>query len=788
MKASSTVLPRRRHHWPFLALGVLLGGVALVSLPNSGLAQKKGAGTAQAPTIAMPLPMGMQRGSTLDLTITGANLADPVAVVSSVPGLKVTIPPENNNGKDNAKLRVLLEAPNDAPLGTHTLRVVSPRGVSNLRLFCIDDLPQTVGAGSNKTRETAQEVPVPGVVAGRIDAETTHYYKIKAAAGQRLSFDLLGRRLGSAFDPQLAIVDPRNRREIAFSNDAPGLQTDACLTHTFKDAGEYLIELRDVMYRGGADFAYRLRIGDFPCATTPLPMAAKRGSKVSVSFAGPNVEGVAPVEVQLPSDPGVNTVWVAPRGASGLHGTPVALAVSDLDEVLEQEPNDEPGKATRVPAPGGVTARFHQKGDVDHFVFGLKKGEKVAIEAQTLELYSPTEVYLVLKDAKGADVAKTNPQQAARIDYTPPADGDYTLRVEHLLYWGGPTESYHLTITPSQPGFDVALSADRIDIPQGSAGLLPIAAVTARDYKGPIELKIVGHPGLSGSKTIDSQAKAAQNQPLALMLVTANGDVPLGGFPIQVQARAMINGKEVIRQATVKPALSAALGGLPFPPRHLAEQVFVGITERPPFTLAAKFEAPEGIRGGKSVVVITAARAEGFDAEITLAPIGLPQNVTTTAKSIPKGQSEIKAELMAAKNAPLGEAPISFSGKAKHMNKEFNVIAPPQPFVLTLPFALKVEAMPFKITTGEKAKFKVIAERKGGYQGPITLEVRGLPTGLTTPKATIAAEQNEAEFEVSAAANAALGDKADVNVLGIATAAENQQNATPNFTVTVNKK
>src|SRR5262249_53272688 len=156
-------------------------------------------------------------------------------------------------------------------------------------------------------------------------------------AGQRLSFDVLGRRLGSAFDPQLAIIDPRNGKEIAFNNDALGLQADPRLTHTFKEAGEYLIEIRDVTYRGQADFVYRLRVGDFPCATTPVPMAAKRGSTVQVTFAGTVVENVPAVAVAVPADPALDAVWVTPKGANGLSGWPVALMVSDLDEVVEQE-------------------------------------------------------------------------------------------------------------------------------------------------------------------------------------------------------------------------------------------------------------------------------------------------------------------------------------------------------------------------------------------------------------------------------------------------------------------
>ena len=172
----------------------------------------------------------------------------------------------------------------------------------------------------------------------------------------------------------MTILDARNGKEVAFSNDALGLQLDPRITHTFKEAGDYLIEIRDVTYRGGADYVYRLRIGDFPCATTPIPMAAKRGSTVQVNFAGTMVENVPPVAVTVPADPTLETVWVAPKGANGLLGWPVALAVSDLDEVVEQEPNNEPAKANRIPVPGAVTGRFQEKGDVDHYLLPLKKG------------------------------------------------------------------------------------------------------------------------------------------------------------------------------------------------------------------------------------------------------------------------------------------------------------------------------------------------------------------------------------------------------------------------------
>jgi hypothetical protein len=739
-----------------------------------------------APNLAMPAPMGMQRGTSLELTLTGTSLADPIALWTGFPA-KVTIPTDNNNGKDNAKLRVRLDVAKDAPMGFHALRLATKNGISNLRLFCIDDLPQVMEVDTNRSKTTAQAVPVPCVVVGRADPEVSDYFKISATAGQRVSFEILGRRLGSAFDPQLSLIDPRTQRELAYSNDAPGLQTDARLTHTFKEAGDYLIEVRDVQWRGGADFWYRLRIGDFPCATTPVPMAAKRGSKVTVQFAGPNVAGVPPVEVTVPSHPAAEVVWVTPLASNGLYGWPVALAVSNLEEAVEQEPNNEPAKANRISVPGGVTGRFEPKGDIDHFVFAAKKGQRWIIQAHTHEWNSPTEVLMVLKNAMGMQVAATNPAADPRIDYTVPADGDYVLAVEHLLFWGGPDETYRVTISPYEPGFDLTLGSDRVDIPVGGVGVVPIQTVARRDYNGPIEVTVEGPPGIKGQAVIQP-GPIVPNQPAGLLFLTADPGMAPGPVILGIMGKATINGKLMTVRASARPVVSQALANLPYPPRQLYPQVAAAVTGKPPFTLAVQFDTPEQMRGGPAAITVTTTRAAGFTEEIALAPLGLPPNVAPTLKTIPKGQNEVKAQVTPAANAALGQFAISVSGKAKFQNKDYVVLAAPTKLVVALPFDLKVEPVPLKVAPGGKEKLKVTAVRKGGYQGPIAVEVRNLPANVTAPKATIAMGQTAVDIEVTAAGNAAVGDKADVNVLGTAAAAANQQNASPNFTVNIMKK
>ncbi len=636
-----------------------------------------------APVLKPVAPHGVQRGTSIDLTLTGQNLAEPTALWTDFP-CKIVIPPDNNNGKDPAKLLVHLDVPKDAPMGFHTLHLATTKGLSNLRIFCVDDLPQLMQKPDNHTRETAQPLTPPCVVVGQTANEANDYYKVTVQAGQRLSFEVLGRRLGSPIDPQLTLYDPRTGRELkgGHSNDAPGLQTDSRLTYTFKDAGDYLVELRDVGYKGGEDYFYRLRIGDFPCATTPLPLAVKRGSKATVVFAGPNVDGVAPVEVTAPAEPGAQAVYVAPRGPNGLYGWPVSLAVSDFDEAMEQEPNNEPAKANRVAVPSAITGRFEQKGDLDTYVFAAKKGTRYVIDGQTHDLHSPTELYLTLRDAKNNQVQASDPMKDPRLDFTAPEDADYFVTAEHLHYWAGPDEVYRLTFAPYQPGFDLSLGLDRYDSAANGSFAFPILA-TRRDYAGPIDVSVVGPPGVTGQVQMPPGQPPQPGQPGATLTVNVGPDVPIGPLTFLVQGKANINGKDVIEYASVRGAVSQSLAGLPVPPRSTWNAVGLAVTDKAPFTLAVKFDDPSAALGKPANVTITAVRSPGFTEEIALTATGLPPNVAPALKNIPANMNEVKVQLNVAANAAPGTFPIVVNGKAKHQNRDYSVNAPPANLVVT---------------------------------------------------------------------------------------------------------
>jgi hypothetical protein len=737
----------------------------------------------QAPVLNGVSPGGVQRGTTVELTLTGANLNGPTGVYTSFPA-KVTIPDDNKNGQDPAKLRVRLEVPADAQVGTHVLRLTTIRGISNLRLFCVDDLPQLPEVTTNRDRATPQVLTAPCVVGSRLDAEKSAWFQITVKAGERLSFDVLGRRLGGPIDPEISIYDAKTKREVAHDNDAPGCQSDPRLQHSFQAAGNYLIEVKDVLNRGGADYTFRLRVGDFPLATVPVPMAVQRGKKATVTFAGPAVAGVTPVQVEGPNDVAVHTLYVAPKGSNGLHGWPVPLTVSDFPEAVEVEA----AKENRVSVPGGVTGRFLKAAETDYYLFGAKKGQKLTVEAHTLEYQSPTLVYMVLRNAKTkAEIAKSNPQAVPPadqvIEFTAPEDGDYAVAVEHLNYQGGPAEAYRLTVTPSRPTFEVSVGIDRFDLQAGGAVAVPLNLKRV-NFGGPVEVSVRGPAGLTGKATI------AAGQAQGLLVLQAGPEVALGPYLIALAAEATIDGERVTSLATVRPSVTQSLGGLPFPPRELNTQIAIGVREKAPFALVAKLEQNGVVAGLPAELTLSVQREPGFDEEIVLAPpANLPPGVPAPKlPNIAKGQTSLKVKLDINPKVPAGQYLVTFSGKAKHQGKDVNVTALPALLdVGTAPFELTVEPAAVKLEPGEKMKLKITAIRKGGYDGPIALAFKDLPANVNVAAATIAKGQTSVEVEIQAAANAAPANQPNVTVTGTAGAPPGTAGPPRSFAVMVLK-
>lgn len=773
---------RARPGWLFPACSLALSAGLTVALPASR-AEAQGA----IPAISSTFPQAAAPGQTVDVKVRGGNLATPTELWTSFPA-EVSFPADiAGNGTNAAEVTYRIKLPADAPSGVFGVRLATAQGVSNLKLFAVDDLPSVAQVRPNQAQAAPQVVTLPVAIDGYVDNLSRDYYKFTAAAGQRVSIELLARRLGSPLDSMIRLLDAKGR-ELAYSDDALGLGSDSLISYTIKEAGEYLVEVRDIRFQGGANFQYRLRLGDFPCVTVPYPMGVQRGAAAQVSFAGAAVDGVAPLPVQLPADSPLAWLAVSGRGANGKSSGFGVVSVGASPEALEAEPNNDQPQATRVPVEASLNGRFEKPGDVDRYIFTAKAGTRLIYTAVTRQQGSPCDLFLRLLKTDGAEVASaddTGPADGV-LDYTFPADGDYTLVVEDLHRRGGPEFAYRIAVAPFANRFELAAAADTVNIPAGGLTAITVTAVRG-PFAGPIELSLQGAPeGIVATPAVIGPGLVTTVMTLAAAPNVAPGKV----YNLKIVGKSTQGDATFTAVATVSAAQRGAFSNLATPPQALSETVAVGINPAPLFTL--KTDKPELVFGKdlSATIKVQAARMGDFAEEIAVAVLpaqnGLPPGITAAVKPVAKGTNEIDIVFAANAQAPLGEFYAVLQGTGKGGNVTAVQPIPALKLKLQAPFELKPDLGGAKITKGGKLKIKVTAVRNPAYAGPITLAFQNLPKGVTAPATMIPADKSEVELELDAAADAAVGA---VNNLVVAGEGMNGNAkvtaAAPNATLTV---
>lgn len=129
---------------------------------------------------------------------------------------------------------------------------------------------------------------------------------------------------------------------------------------------------------------------------------------------------------------------------------------------------------------------------------------------------------------------------------------------------------------------------------------------------------------------------------------------------------------------------------------------------------------------------------------------GLPEKVTAAPLELPPNQAKAGLVFTAAADAAEGEFPVKILAKAGNRRGE-------QPLVLTVkkiepPSILPITAV--SLQPGDRGTALVTVERNG-LQGPLQIEVAGLPAKVTTKPLSLAADQSAGTLEFEAAADAA---------------------------------
>ncbi len=628
--------------------------------------------TAASPVITSSAPISLQPGATVEQVFIGSGFTNAARLWTSFPAVTERL--ADTNGKS---LRFRIGIPETTPVGLGTLRIVDAHGVTPLQLVVLDDLPSIPRDAKNTSPETAQLVTLPTAITGTVGKTQQQYFRFSAEAGQRIAVDVLARRIGSAMDPMIRILEPSGQ-EVAFSDDEPGLIGDARLSHIFSKPGEYLLELRDIRYAGGSTYWYHMRLGDFPQVTVPYPLAVPRGQATAVWFESLDGTNIEPQTITPPNDRDWLTLGV--RGADG-PSTLVTLQVSNDPEYQESEPNNTREQANAVDLGDQINGRFETPGDVDHFQFSAQKGQKFQFEAVTHKVGSPVDLVLSLWNSKGKKLASVDDvgTSDAILKHTFAADGEYVLHAVDLNQRGGPGYVYRITVKQNPPAFAVSADSDHLNVPAGGTAVLNI---TRTGDKKPVTISAENVPeGWSVRPTV-----LGSGQMQAAMTITHTGDSASTSFVPSLSLRAsQLDTPNSNHAVSVLSAVQKRYASWTTLPESLPTSFSLATAEAPLFQLTATPDVIEVAQKSQTKVEITATWADGTTEPITLSlqPVTvnkksvpfLPANVTTKIVSIPKDGSAGTITFSATDKAVPGEYTVVVRGTLKRGKQTFVVPA-----------------------------------------------------------------------------------------------------------------
>ncbi len=315
-----------------------------------------------------------------------------------------------------------------------------------------------------------------------------------------------------------------------------------------------------------------------------------------------------------------------------------------------------------------------------------------------------------------------------------------------------------LAITPLTvlgPPFAMKIETLKVKLVYGETAKVQVS-VTRKDYQGPVQIK-------------------------------------LENLPVHVKAKPLtLTPKQSVGQLELQASLDAVSFEKSVPVRGVTQdnsQVVAALdlkVEGRPFALVTPLVKLDVVQGTSVKLKVSVIRAKDFAGPIELEVRNLPTHCKAPPLTLPAQTKDGEIDIAAADLAALGEtAGIQIVGSATVNGEKREVKLERVALRILGPFALQVQPGRVELLEGTKTTLKINAERRT-YKGPIAVELRNLPEGVTAGKVEIPDGEKSVEVELTASAKAPASLTANAHVLGASSA--NKQIPSANFTLAVVRK
>jgi hypothetical protein len=645
-------------------------------------------------------PAGGTAGTTIEVTVTGADQDDLIALVFSHPGVvatqSVTAVGEFDASPTpvNNKFEVAIAA--DVPIGIYEVRAAGRFGLSSPRAFVVGSREQIIGSGSNHTLEAAQEIQPDRDVVGITVASKRNYYKLNLTAGQRIIVECLAQRIGSRANSVLAILDEQGQ-ELAQNND--GIGEDSLVDFTATSAGTYMITVRDFVYRGGAEYLYRLLVKSGSHVDYVVPSVGKLGTASDYTIIGRNLPGGKPLAdvfvdgVQLEyvtqslQFPAASTTVASRRTLVedsisntniSVFGDNLAFSISDLPVVVESGDNDIGETAMKIDVPSVVSGQFYPANDVDWFEFNTTKGQVFVIEVVSHRMGLPVDAIMLVQKVVTADDGKVTVSAVASVDdpsnrngrigqefdattddpvyrFTAPADATYRIRITDQFSRSrvDPRLQYELRIRPEKP--QLTLTADLKQIKTANANEIKVFSPVLRKadtllinvrvqriegFAGPVTVTVEGLPAGVTCGSVELSA----SQTVASLVLNATADAKAWQGNIRIIGSAKL-GDEQVKVEAQYAAVSWGTSNKTQTPAYFESLSncwlsVIDVEDGAAVVSVGDGNVLETSRGGKIEIPVKVARGAGFEGDLKLVATNVAAEVKPADLTIKKDINE----------------------------------------------------------------------------------------------------------------------------------------------------
>lgn len=710
-------------------------------------------------------PRGGQRGTDVDVTFSGNRLADTEEIISYNPtGIKaLEFKVENPN-----TLKVKLHIEPGCQLGEQLFRIRTKSGISYARNFFVDQFPAVDEKEPNTLLEEAQPITTGVTIAGTARSEDTDYYKIEAKKGERISVEVEGIRLCTNFwDPYVAIMNSK-KFELATCDDSPlGIQ-DGHASVIIPEDGTYYVEVRDSSYAGNDGAQYRVHVGSYPRPTVAYPPGGKAGTEVEVTYLG-DAGGPIKEKVTVPNTPGeVLPLFAKANNLSAPSANP--FRITNIDNVLEAEPNNNHAEAKKNAAPPALPMAFNgiieKAEDEDWFKFTAKKGERYDLIVHARGIRSPLDPVLELFNKDGGGI-NGNDDNGANPDskiggWQVPEDGEYYLRVRDHLKRGGADFVYRVEVAPPETGLTTYISRyDRNDsqqwvqtaIPRGNRHAIQVH-VDRTGVGGDVGFDCANLPPGVKLETEVIPGQTAEH----IMILSAAPDAPLGAALLQMKPKLMDPKAPVVpgRWMNNIEFIQGEPNNTPYVVSR--QKVYpVAVVEEIPYSLELVPPTVPIVQSGTMNLKVKATRKEGFKAAITVRMLWNPPGISAPGTiAIPENQNEADYQITCNGDAPANTWKIAVRGETDAGQGPIYCSSALTPITVAPPyFTMKMEMA--STEQGKPTELFCKLEVKKPWQGKAKVNVLGLPAKTSTKEMEIGAEDKELRFPVTTAPDSPTG-------------------------------